>query len=566
MACNALIRRCLWILWAVLALVSGSSVHAEEASKATARIVGGTASTSEYPWMVSIRLKNHASSHFCGGTLIASQWVLSAAHCFVDDDPSTVYEVVIGDLNRTTAAGSDVITVEKVYTHPKYNALLFKNDLALLKLSGSYTSSISLNLATASTISSALSVAGSVKALGWGYTSEGGPTIPEILREVDLDLIEWNTCNKTSNYASVDDSQVCAGVTGQIKDSCQGDSGGPLIYQSSTAWYQIGIVSWGVGCSGPGVYTDVSYFSNWISETIDGIAVTGHSIPSLHTDMGVIGVGETSTREITLVNNADSSVTLSSITLSGSSAFSLSENCPSALSAGDSCQFTVSLRSTSAVSHTTTVTIDSSANDVVFDLVGSTVQANAELSKAFKDNSFQWYTGGDLPWVLSDKIVDLSLTLEAGQVVDNGSSLLTTYFTGSGSVSYTVTSDITENEALLIYIDNELVDLYYGASASRTQSTNGNSITVESGEHQIIFAYISLESEKGSRLWLESFSFTGSGATSNTTSGGTSSTTATQTLVSGGGGGGGSLTWSWTFVWMLSACLRMIIRRNQIKG
>lgn len=562
MACSALIRRCLWILWAVLALVGGSGVYAEEASKATARIVGGSASTTDYPWMVSIRLKNHASSHFCGGTLIDSQWVLSAAHCFVDDDPSTVYEVVIGDSQRTTASGSHVITVEKVYTHPKYNALSFKNDIALLKLSGSYASSISLNLATASTISSAL--AGSVIAMGWGYTSEGGPTIPEDLREVDLDLIEWNTCNKTSNYASVDDSQVCAGVTGQKKDSCQGDSGGPLIYQSSTAWYQIGIVSWGVGCSGPGVYTDVSYFSNWISETIDGIAVTGHSIPSLHTDMGVIGVGETSTREITLVNNADSSVTLSSITLSGSSAFSLSEECPSALAAGDSCQFTVSLRSTAAVSHTTTVTIDSSANDVVFSLVGNTVQADGELSKAFKDNSFKWYTGGDLPWVLSDKIVDLSLTLEAGQVVDNGSSFLTTYFNGGGSVSYTVTSDITENEALLIYIDNELVNLYYGASESRTKSTSGNTITVAAGEHQIIFAYVSLESEKGSRVWLDSFSFTGSGATSNTNSGGDSS--ASQQALISGGGGGGSITWPWLLVWMFSACLRRVVRRNQIKG
>merc|ERR1712037_399468 len=59
---------------------------------------------------------------------------------------------------------------------------------------------------------------------------------------------------------------ICAGEYG--KDSCQGDSGGPMVcYNADGSGYLGGIVSWGIGCGGlyhPGVYTEVSYFVDWV--------------------------------------------------------------------------------------------------------------------------------------------------------------------------------------------------------------------------------------------------------------------------------------------------------------
>ena len=66
---------------------------------------------------------------------------------------------------------------------------------------------------------------------------------------------------------SIADSMICAGERG--KDSCQGDSGGPMVcYNGDGSGYLAGIVSWGIGCGGllhPGVYTEVSYYVDWIA-------------------------------------------------------------------------------------------------------------------------------------------------------------------------------------------------------------------------------------------------------------------------------------------------------------
>ena len=84
--------------------------------------------------------------------------------------------------------------------------------------------------------------------------------------KVDVPVVEDGRC-KIEYPFSIAESMLCAGQHG--KDSCQGDSGGPMIcYNSDGSGYLGGIVSWGIGCGGyyhPGVYTEVSYFTEWIN-------------------------------------------------------------------------------------------------------------------------------------------------------------------------------------------------------------------------------------------------------------------------------------------------------------
>ena len=160
-------------LFGILLFILGFiSFHIEAStSHVNARIIGGTSASTAYPWMVSVRYKGNASSHFCGGTLTSSKWVLTAAHCFVNDDPDSEYEVLIGTLDRTTVStSSNVVQVKSVITHPQYDAHIHKNDFALLELATAFEPTSSLTLADSSIVSSAL--AGTVTAIGWGVEHE----------------------------------------------------------------------------------------------------------------------------------------------------------------------------------------------------------------------------------------------------------------------------------------------------------------------------------------------------------------------------------------------------------
>jgi len=95
--------------------------------------------------------------------------------------------------------------------------------------------------------------------------------LPNVLHKVTVPVVGDAKCNdyySSSNYG-IADSMICAGLPDGGKDSCQGDSGGPFIHAQEKTL--LGVVSWGIGCARPGypgVYTQVSYFVDWIMETM----------------------------------------------------------------------------------------------------------------------------------------------------------------------------------------------------------------------------------------------------------------------------------------------------------
>lgn len=84
---------------------------------------------------------------------------------------------------------------------------------------------------------------------GWGTTSYGG-SVPDILKDVDLNIYPNSYCSWTSHSA---ESQICAGDLTGNKDTCQGDSGGPLYIRETidgkVKYVSVGVVSYGFECA-----------------------------------------------------------------------------------------------------------------------------------------------------------------------------------------------------------------------------------------------------------------------------------------------------------------------------
>ena len=213
----------------------------------------------KYEFMVSLQSDGWWGGHFCGGSLVREDWVVTAAHCVQGDSPSSI-EVVIGLHNVNGTTGQQTRNVDAIIIHPQYSGNSLDNDYALLHLTQPITDFEPIKLATSDSHDDEPVIS---TTMGWGATSSGGSS-SAILLEVDVPIDD--SCGNYSN-SSITNNMVCAGDSNGGEDSCQGDSGGPLIMTNDDGEYElIGIVSWGYGCAEagyPGVYSRIYPRLDW---------------------------------------------------------------------------------------------------------------------------------------------------------------------------------------------------------------------------------------------------------------------------------------------------------------
>lgn len=272
--------------------------NADEARQINPRIVGGgPAAPGAWPWqtgLFSSSTSSPADNVFCGGAYLGGVWVVTAAHCLVDETAADI-RVVIGRQNLDGSDG-DIRDVIQIVRHPNYDNDTLESDIALLRISAP-SSQAPINLPKGS-ISAGFVSGLDATVVGWGELSEDGPTT-NVLQEVVLPLVDQEICEAT--YSDLSENMICAagGPNGGV-DSCQGDSGGPLMANFGGLWYLAGIVSFGEGCAlpdTPGVYTRVSNFLSWIEEntaistpgTCDPIDVNESEAPLEHSPPSIPG-------------------------------------------------------------------------------------------------------------------------------------------------------------------------------------------------------------------------------------------------------------------------------------
>lgn len=211
------------------------------------RVVGGsTVARGAYPYFC--RVDKNYYPH-CGGTLVAPDVVLSAAHCRTFDKSELSILVNGYHDNRYVNPDQRVRDVIQMKVHPNYTASNYYNDLMLLKLNEPVDTK-DFPLVEINRYSDLPNLDENVTVMGLGALYEGGG-YPDLLQSVEVDMIDPQFCS--SAYEDVglfpipDDIMLCAGKrTGAPKDACQGDSGGPILNSKGV---QIGVISFGLGCA-----------------------------------------------------------------------------------------------------------------------------------------------------------------------------------------------------------------------------------------------------------------------------------------------------------------------------
>ena len=283
---------------ASLLFLSGAALSSAHGSAPMPYIYGGEdAQPGDWPWVALITSVDPAdsgsgptvSAFSCSGVLIDDDHVLTAAHCFFNEDNEQVTEVHIA-YNRVTRPGSLSTyntTAQTIYIHEQYNEFSrsdFRNDIAIVRLADPANLASYPQLAGHDDIDTLEALVGdarrnSTTALGWGDTGDTQGITPGTLQQVMLDYVRSSDCRQDWGTVFTFDMMICADGTNPARDTCGGDSGGPLLTGDPDDPVIVGLTSFGsaVACGqpgNPGVYTNVAYYAqttSWIDDVRNGL-------------------------------------------------------------------------------------------------------------------------------------------------------------------------------------------------------------------------------------------------------------------------------------------------------
>ncbi|XP_007113989.2 LOW QUALITY PROTEIN: serine protease 38 [Physeter macrocephalus] len=261
------------------------------------KIMGGVVTLEKkWPWQVSV---HYAGFHICGGSIIDEYWIMSAAHCFDRNKITEAFDMYVGLVDLRVAGNhTQWFEVNKVIIHPTYEVYHpGGGNIALVQLKTRIVFSDSvLPICIAPPDVTLLNL--SCWVTGWGSISQQGDTSDK-LQEVQLPLVPLPLCQLLYGHTSyILPDMLCAGDLRDMKTACEftrnssffwGDSGGPLVCEFNHTWMQIGVVSWGHGCTYPmypAVYARVSFFSEWIHYHVENTPLPLQPLPTLSSTAG----------------------------------------------------------------------------------------------------------------------------------------------------------------------------------------------------------------------------------------------------------------------------------------
>ncbi|KAM4706681.1 atrial natriuretic peptide-converting enzyme [Discoglossus pictus] len=240
------------------------------AARMTKRILGGrTSRPGRWPWQCS--LQSEPSGHICGCVLIGKKWVLTVAHCFEGRENAAVWKVVFGINNLDHP--SDFMQTRQVKTiilHPRYNRAVVDYDISIVELDMEIIETSYVRPVCLPSKGQLVEPDTYCYITGWGHM---GNKMPFKLQEGEVRIISLERCQSYFDMKTITSRMLCAGYESGTIDSCMGDSGGPLVCeQPAGQWTLYGLTSWGSVCFskilGPGVYSNVSHFVEWIERQI----------------------------------------------------------------------------------------------------------------------------------------------------------------------------------------------------------------------------------------------------------------------------------------------------------